>query len=60
MARNAQVVAHVELSVKEALAALAQDNERSLSQYAELILLKHLQQKGRLPTKKSKPGKSTQ
>ena len=49
MAKNTQVVAHVERSVKESLEELARQNDRSLSHYIERVLLKHLEQKGRLP-----------
>jgi hypothetical protein len=51
VAKNAQVVAHVERSVREALEQLARENDRSLSQYVERILQKHLEKRKRVPVK---------
>jgi len=60
MAKDAQIVAHVEKPVREALEELAQEDGRKLSSYVERVLIKHLKQKRRLPspTKSSAEGHS--
>lgn len=52
MAKDAQVVAHVERSVREALEALARDDGRKLSAYVERLLVAHLEKKRRAPMRK--------
>ncbi len=54
MAKDAQVVAHVERAVKDALEELARENGRRVSSYIERLLLRHLQEKKRLPAAKPK------
>jgi hypothetical protein len=57
MAKDAQVVAHVERAVKQALEELAQEDGRRLSSYVERLLLRHLQEKKRLQGAKRKASK---
>jgi len=51
MAKTAQVVAHVEPAVRQALDELARADGRTLSTYAERLLLAHLAKKKRVPQK---------
>lgn len=57
MAKDAQVVAHVERAVKTALEDLAREDGRKVSSYVERLLLRHLQEKNRLPAAKLKASK---
>jgi hypothetical protein len=54
MAKDAQVVAHVEKPIRHALEELAREDGRTLSAYIERLLLMHLEKKRRLPAKPSK------
>ncbi len=56
MAKTAQVVAHVEPAIRQALEELARTDGRTLSTYTERLLLAHLAKKKKLPAK-AKPGK---
>jgi hypothetical protein len=51
MAKTAQVVAHVEPAIRQALEELARTDGRTLSTYAERLLLAHLAKKKKLPAK---------
>jgi hypothetical protein len=51
--KDAKVVAHVERAVKDALEQLAQEDGRKLSSYVDRVLVRYLQQKGRLPGSRS-------
>jgi hypothetical protein len=53
MPKDAQVVAHVERHVREALESLARDDGRKLSAYVERLLISHLEKKRRLPVRKA-------
>jgi hypothetical protein len=59
MAKTAQVVAHVEPSVRRALEELARNDGRTLSTYAERLLVAHLAKKKRGPQKVSSPKNRT-
>jgi hypothetical protein len=59
MAKDAQIVAHVERAIKNALEELAHEDGRRLSSYIERLLVKHLEQKKRLPKSKPTTSKDT-
>lgn len=54
MSKDAQVVAHVEHSVRDALKELAREDGRKLSAYVERLLIAHIAKKRRGPRKNAK------
>jgi hypothetical protein len=57
MAKDAQIVAHVERVVRDAFEELAREDGRKISAYAERVLLAHLEKKGRMPASIGKRAK---
>jgi hypothetical protein len=49
MAKDCQIVAHVERSVRDAFAQLARGDGRKVSAYVERVLIAHLKKKRRMP-----------
>jgi hypothetical protein len=55
MAKDCQIVVHVERAVRDAFVALATEDGRKVSAYAERVLVAHLERKKRMPETKPPP-----